>query len=135
MPTRFLDTNVLVRHITVDDPIKARAARELLLRVERGEEQVASSPLVVFETIFTLQSFYQVPKQRIRALLLPLINMPGLSLPDKRLYEPAFDLWVQSPMSFADAYNSVYMQANQLTQIYSWDTDFDRVPGITRLEP
>ena len=61
--------------------------------------------------------------------------MPGLSLPDKRLYEPAFDLWVQSPMSFADAYNSVYMQANQLTQIYSWDTDFDRVPGITRLEP
>jgi len=135
MPTRFLDTNVLVRHITVDDPIKARAARELLLRVERGEEQVASSPLVVFETIFTLQSFYQVPKQRIRALLLPLINMPGLSLPDKRLYEPAFDLWVQSPMSFADAYNSVYMQANQLTEIYSWDTDFDRVPGITRLEP
>jgi predicted nucleic acid-binding protein len=135
MPTRFLDTNVLVRHITVDDPIKARAARELLLRVERGEEQVASSPLVVFETIFTLQSFYQVPKQRIRALLLPLINMPGLSLPDKRLYEPAFDLWVQSPMSFADAYNSVYMQANRLTQIYSWDTDFDRVPGITRLEP
>ena len=135
MPTRFLDTNVLARHITVDDPIKARAARELLLRVERGEEQVASSPLVVFETIFTLQSFYQVPKQRIRALLLPLINMPGLSLPDKRLYEPAFDLWVQSPMSFADAYNSVYMQANRLTQIYSWDTDFDRVPGITRLEP
>ena len=135
MPTRFLDTNVLVRHITVDDPIKARAARELLLRVERGEEQVASSPLVVLETIFTLQSFYQVPKQRIRALLLPLINMPGLSLPDKRLYEPAFDLWVQSPMSFADAYNSVYMQANRLTQIYSWDTDFDRVPGITRLEP
>jgi predicted nucleic acid-binding protein len=58
---------------------------------------------------------------------------------DQRKADAAFALllrlFVQYPLSFADAFNIAYMQSHQLTEIYSWDKDFDRVPGITRLEP
>jgi len=37
--------------------------------------------------------------------------------------------------SFADAFNAAYMKARGTTQVYSWDTDFDSIEGITRLEP
>jgi len=131
----FLDTNILLRFLTRDDEGKAQQALDLLLRVERGEEKVITSPLVIFETIYTLQSFYKVPRQLIKEQILSIISLRSLHLPDKNLYHRAFDLYVTKNISFADAYNAVYMQAEEVSHIYSWDRDFDKIDGITRLEP
>jgi len=131
----FLDTNILLRYLTHDDEKKAQRALNLLMRIEEGEEKVITSSLVIFETIFTLQRFYKVPKQRIKELILPIISLRGLQLPRKNLYYHAFDLYVTKNISFADAYNAAYMLAEQVSNIYSWDTDFDKIEGIVRLEP
>ena len=32
-------------------------------------------------------------------------------------------------------YNAAYMLAEGIPNIYSWDKDFDKIEGITRLEP
>jgi uncharacterized protein len=135
MATRFVDTNVLLRYLTKDDPAKAERALSLLLRVERGEERVALSPLVVFETIFTLQHQYHEPREQIRDTVSDLLSLRGVELPDKRLFQRALELYAQRPISFADAYNAVYLQARGLSEIYSWDGDFDKLPGIERVEP
>ncbi len=135
MSTCFLDTNILLRFLTRDDEGKAQQALDLLLKIERGEEKVITSPLVIFETIYTLQRFYKVPRQRIRDKILSIISLRSLHLPDKNLYHRAFDLYVTKNISFADAYNAVYMQAEEVSHIYSWDRDFDKIDGITRLEP
>lgn len=135
MPPRFLDTNVLLRYFTRDDEAKASRALALLTRIERGEERVATSHAVIFETVYTLQRFYNVPRERIRALIAPLIALRGLQLSDKAVYEPAFDLYVARNISFADAYNAAYLRAAGLSEIYSWDTDFDKIDGLTRVEP
>ncbi len=135
MSTCFLDTNILLRFLTRDDEGKAQQALDLLLKIERGEEKVITSPLVIFETIYTLQSFYKVPRQLIKEQILSIISLRSLHLPDKNLYHRAFDLYVTKNISFADAYNAVYMQAEEVSHIYSWDRDFDKIDGITRLEP
>ncbi len=132
---RFLDTNILLRHLTRDDAAKAEQALALLQRVERGEERVETSLLVVFETVFTLLRFYRVPKQQVRELLAPLLELRGFILPNKGLCVDALDLFVGTNISFADAFNAVYMKARGLTEIYSWDTDFDGLEDITRVEP
>lgn len=132
---RFLDTNVLLRYLTQDDDEKAEKALQLLLKVEQGEERIATSSLVIFETIFTLQSFYKVPRQHIKDLMLPLISLRGLQLADKRVYNQAFNLYITKNISFADAYNAAYMQSEGISDIYSWDTDFDKIEGVTRIEP
>ncbi len=135
MPPRFLDTNILLRYFTRDDLTKAEQALALLLRVERGEEKVATSALVIFETVFTLQHTYRQPRETIKTLVGDVIALRGLELPGKHLFERALDLFVEHPISFADAYNAAYMQARGFFEIYSWDGDFDRFPGISRLEP
>ncbi len=131
----FLDTNILLRYLTRDDEAKALSALHLLMRVEQGEEKIITSSLVIFETIFTLQSFYKVPRQQIKELLLPIISLKNLQLPDKIVYYHAFDLYVSKNISFADAYNAAYMLSHQVSNVYSWDTDFDKIENITRLEP
>jgi predicted nucleic acid-binding protein len=131
----FLDTNILLRFLTRDDERKARCALELLMRVERGEEKVITSPLVIFETAYTLQSFYKVPRQTIKEQVLSIISMRSLHLPDKNIFYQAFNLYVTKNISFADAYNAAYMLAEGISNIYSWDKDFDKIEGIARLEP
>jgi uncharacterized protein len=135
MADRFLDTNVLLRYFTRDDEEKAGRALVLLTRVEQGQEKVVTSSLVIFETVFTLQRFYQVPRERIRDLVGDIISLRGLELPGKTQHIHALDLYATTNLSFADAYNAVYAQARGITEVYSWDTDFDRVPGLTRVEP
>lgn len=132
---RFLDTNILLRYLTQDDDEKAEKALQLLLKVEQGEERVITSSLVIFETIFTLQSFYKVPRQHIKDLMLPLISLRGLQLADKKVYNHTFDLYITKNISFADAYNAAYMLLEGIESIYSWDTDFDKIEGVTRIEP
>ena len=135
--TRFLDTNVLVRYLARDDERKAQASLALLQRVEGGEEVVVTSDLVIAEVVFVLQSShrYNVPKRRIRELLEPIIALRGLRLPRKVLYSRAFDLYCEQNMGFADAFNAAYMESHGLSEVYSYDSDFDRVEGLRRVEP
>src|SRR5262245_11920695 len=119
MPSRFLETNVLLRYLTRDDEAKAQRALALLQRLETGQERARSSVIVVFETIYTLQSFYKLPKARIRELLLPVINLRGLQLPGKPVLRQALDLYVEKNLSFADAYIAAEMLRRGETEIYS----------------
>lgn len=135
MPPRFLDTNVLIRYFTRDDEAKARASLALLLRVERGDEAVETSTIVVFETVYALQRIYHVPKPRVRELVLPILELQGLRLPGKRLCIEALDIYAGKNVSFADAYHVAYMRSRMVAEIYSWDRDFDRSEGVTRVEP
>lgn len=94
MQPRFLDTNILLRYFTRDDEQKAQRALNLLARIERGEEKVITSSLVIFETVYTLQSFCKVPRQRIKEQVLSIISMRSLHIPDKSLYYQAFNLYI-----------------------------------------
>ena len=135
MVLRFLDTNVLVRFLTGDDPAKSGRALALLQKVDRGEEQLITSPLVIFETIFTMEKTYHASREAIRKGVEAVISLRGLRLANKRLYNDAFDLYLTANISFADAFNAAFMRSRRHTEIYGWDTDFDRLEGITRVEP
>ena len=135
MIPRFLDTNILLRYLTGDNHQQAERSLRLLLRVENGEEKVFTSSLVIFETVFTLQKFYKVPRQEIAEQILNIISLRNLQLPDKSVYYRAFDLYISTNISFEDDYNAAYTIDQEQPVIYSWDTDFDEIDGITRVEP
>jgi len=59
----------------------------LLLQYFTKDDRVLTSPLVIFETIFTLQSYYKLPREEIRDLLIPILNLRGLKLDYKDIFE------------------------------------------------
>lgn len=132
---RFLDTNILLRYFTGDDVETAEAARRLLAKVERGEERVVTSPLVIFETVFTLQRTYGVSRERIGAMVGAIVALPGIRFAEKQLCLDALSLIVWQSISFADAYTAVHMRSRGITEIYSWDADFDKIEGVNRIVP
>ena len=55
---------------------------------------------------------------------------------DKRVCIRALDLYAQHPfLDFADALGVAHMEARGISEILSYDRDFDRLPGVARVEP
>ena len=132
----FLNTNLLLRHLTQDHADLSPRATALIRRIEAGELIVRISDTVVFETVYTLQRFYRVPRPQVHAIVLPMLELRGIRLAGKRRYRRTFDLYVTiTALSFADCYHAAYMEGASLTDLISFDRDMDRVPTITRKEP
>ncbi len=53
-PPPFLDTNVLLRHLTNDHADHSARATAFLTAVEVGQIRVRTADSVIFETVFTL---------------------------------------------------------------------------------
>jgi predicted nucleic acid-binding protein len=135
MALPFLDTNILLRHLRQDHPQHSPKATALLAQIEQRELRVRLSDIVIAETVFTLQRSYKVPKPAIAQVLLDIINLPALTVNNKRRFKAIFDLYVQLNVPFPDAYLAVQMQQTGSSQIYSFDTDFDRIAGVQRIAP
>jgi predicted nucleic acid-binding protein len=134
MRQAFLDTNVLLRHLCDDHPEQSPKATTMLRSVEQGSLRAHIADTVTFETVFTLERHYRRSKVAIRESLLPLIELPGIVLPGKRRYRQIFALYAERNLPFADAYYAVLMEQLKLTEILSFDGDFDRIPGVVRIE-
>jgi uncharacterized protein len=134
---QFLDTNIFLRHLTKDHPTHSPACFALIQAIEQGSVKAWTSDLVIAEIVFTLSSraLYNLSRTTIRDLLLPLINLPSIKLPNKRVYQRAFDLFTNLPIDYPDAYNAALMESRKQLEIYSYDADFDRIQNVRRLEP
>jgi predicted nucleic acid-binding protein len=130
----LLDTNVLLRHLLGDVPEQSRRASALLKRVEAGDLRVRITESVVFETVFTLSRTYKKTPHEIRDAILPILELPTITLPGKAIVREGFRLFAELNLPFADAYHAALMADLGVTEIYSFDPHFDRVPGITRRE-
>lgn len=132
----FLNTNLLLRHLTQDNADLSPRATALIRRIAAGELVVRTTDTVVFETVYTLQRFYQNPRPRIYAILWPILELPGVRLANKRRLRRTFEIYVSlRALSFADCYHVAYMESQGLSELISFDRAMDRLPTITRVEP
>ena len=136
---RFLDTNVILRYLIRDDDAKAQACYELFRRAQRGEEELTTCEAIVAEAVYVLSSPrlpYRLNPEEIRARLLPILTLRGLKLPHKRVCLRALDIYASSAfLDFEDALAVAHMEQRGITEIVSYDRDFDRVAGVRRTEP
>ena len=134
-PLPLIDANLFVRHIRQDHPNHSSRASDYFGRIETGELVAETNALVISEVVYTLQSFYRESKPAIAASLLPLTELPGLKIPAKARLHRALALYVRYNLSFVDAYLAALAQQRRLPELVSFDHDYDRVPGVTRVEP
>ena len=94
---RAIDTNIVVRFLTGDDPAQAKKARKL---IEAGEIFVATS--VLLESEWVLRSGYGFAAERIVQALRDFAGLPSVTLEDPQLAARALD-WAEQGLDFADA--------------------------------
>jgi predicted nucleic acid-binding protein len=87
-------------------------------------DRLKKSPASVSQLSRFCQAIAHVPRLQICVLTIP-----------ERLVEAAADVSLQTGLLSNDALLVAVMQANSLTNLASHDSDFDRVPGLTRYAP
>ena len=132
---KFLDTNVIVRYLTGDDPRKARQCAQLFERVQGGREAVYTTAMAVAEVVWVLGTRYGHPKANIVEGLRRVLNTSQILFEERETLLMAVDLFERHAIDFIDAYHGAVMLARGTSDIYSYDTDFDHVAGLRRLEP
>ncbi len=135
METAFVDTNIFLRYLTKDDPEKYEKCREMFKRVVKGEITLSTSAMVIAELIWTLQSYYKVPKAEVIEKATVIVGTKNLSIPDKDIVADALVLYARKNIDFIDAYNAVFMRYHGIRDIYSYDEDFELIEDIKRIEP
>lgn len=132
----FIDSNVFLRHLLADHDDQSPRARELFIAVEEGERTVWTSHLVIAELVFVLQGqHYQLPRDQVAGLILPLVELPDLKVPQKAVIRAAFEFYISRSIDFIDCYHAALVLHRGERQLVSFDQDFDRVDGIERVEP
>ncbi len=133
----FVDTNIFIRYLTKDDPRKAQACFDLLQKAQQRAIQLTTSEAVIAEVVYVLSSkeVYNLGRDEIRARLYPLLSVPGLKLPRRKVYLHALDLYAEYPIDFEDALTVAQMSHARIRTLYSYDRGFDRTTQIRRIEP
>jgi predicted nucleic acid-binding protein len=135
MENKFVDTNVFLRYLTKDDLAKYERCREMFRKALEGEIAVSTSGTVIAELIWTLLSYYKVPKAEVIEKVSVIVGTENIFIPDKDVLADALVLYARKNIDFIDAYNAVFMRYHGLREIYSYDEDFEAIEDIERKEP
>jgi predicted nucleic acid-binding protein len=136
---RFLDANVVIDALVDQGTHSHERSLSLFRRLLAGEEEVKLTELVFGEILFFFRrrlSRY-MSSEEVEKQLLPLALAPAVHLENRSRWGTVLSLAKQSNLDVPDLYHIALAQESDHDglEIYSYDTDFDRLPGVKRLEP
>lgn len=91
--------------------------------------------LTIAEIVWVLESVYELDRSSIRAKVVAILGLPGLTVEDQEILLQAIVWYEEKNVDFADAYSAAWMEARGLDEVYTFDQDFDRFEGLTPRRP
>lgn len=129
--TAFVDTNVLIRHLTGDPPeLAVRATRYLA-----AADELLLPDLILAEVAYVLESFYETPRAQVATTLRAVLAFPAIRVVDADLLQRAVEVYEIHRLDFADAYLVASSERTGVGVIASFDRSIDRVSTVRREDP
>ena len=137
MTTPFIDTDVIIRFLTGDDPQKQAAATALFEQVEQGLLTVSAPDTVIADAVYVLSSprLYHLARSAVQELLTALVQLAFFQVQNKLSVLRALELYGSTRLDFGDTLIIASMEQQHSQILYSYDADFDRFEGISRQGP
>jgi predicted nucleic acid-binding protein len=129
--TAFLDTNVLVRHLTGDPPDQAQRATRSLA----GADELLMPDLILAEVAYVLESFCEAPRDQVATSLRAVLAFPAVRVIDPALLQRAVEIYDVERLDFAESYLVACAERAGIGEIVSFDRSIDRLSTIRRIEP
>jgi predicted nucleic acid-binding protein len=127
----FVETNILVRHLTGEPPAMAARATAYLA----SADELFLADLSVAETVYVLESFYEVPRPEVAVAMRSLIAFNLIVTVDPALLLRAIEVYEIDRLDFAEAYLVACAESTGVGSVASFDKSIDRVKTVERIEP
>lgn len=127
----FVDTNILVRHLTGDPSEMAAQATAYL----SSSSELLLTDLVVAETVYVLESFYKAPREVVAEAMRSLIAFGSIITVDPALLLRAIEVYEIDRLDFAEAYLVASAETTGVNRVASFDKSIDRIETVKRVDP
>jgi predicted nucleic-acid-binding protein len=97
-------------------------------RVEESKEIVIITDEVVTETVWTLESFYNVPRQEIAERLAALVCLGGVQVSSRDILTHALQLFASTSVDFVDCLLAARGSQRNISVYTVDETDFRKLP-------
>ena len=125
---RAIDTNVLLRLVTGDDPVQCRTSEDF---VEKG---AWVSVLVFAETVWTLASKYGHDVSGVEQAVKMLLSHDRIVLQDADAISEALELFSHRPsLGFSDCLILALARKHGHLPLGTFDRNLGKLPGAQRL--
>lgn len=136
MKKSFVDTNLFIRYLTNDDPVKADRVEQLLDQAANGTVALVTTEMVIAEIVWVLESFYGLSPSNIAPLIRGILATPGLEVINGPQLRRALELYEGEGIDFIDGYIAAVMEKHNIDELYSYDRKhISRLKRIARKEP
>jgi len=137
---RFLDANIFIyayykprRRLTGQEETMKNLAKEIVGKISEGKEDVMTTVVHISEMANILKqgmSLDELHETVFGLLTLDNVETTGVSKED---YSAATELGMELGLDPNDALAVQVMRLHNITEIYSFDKDFEKVKGISKL--
>lgn len=132
MDSYFIDTNLFLRYLTNDLPEQATLLEKLIEKSILGEIKLVTNSMVFAEIIWTLQSYYEYPKDIIDEIVSTIVASRAFEIEEREILLQALEDFHFLNIDFIDAYIGSWMKEKKLEKICTLNIkDFSRIPGLT----
>jgi len=131
-----IDTNIIVYSLAGDYP-EHPPCRDLFIQIAKGTLSVIISGIVMMEAYHTLVYKIQYPPKEVKRRLIALMkskNINILAISSKTILF-ALEVASQYKIGGRDALIAANYLESGCSEIFSHDSDFDRIPLLQRNDP
>jgi predicted nucleic-acid-binding protein len=119
-----LDTNVLVRFFTQDDPVQFRQARSFIKTELSGDEPGYVNLIVLAEFAWTLARAYRFSKDEITRAIDALLDTAEIAVQNEEAVAAAVSLCKSANLDFVDALIAVLNRDAGCRETWTFDVRF-----------
>ncbi len=137
---RFLDANVFIyayykpkKQLTQKEKQMKDHAKKIISEVSQGKEEVMMTVVHLSEAVNILK--HGMPLERLTNVILGLFMLDNVKIRgvSREAYFAATELGDDLKLDPNDALAVDVMRLSNIKEIYSFDEDFDKIGGISRL--
>lgn len=131
----FVDTNYFLRFLLKDVSSQSQKAKQLFGQGARGEVELFSNILVIFEVFWVLVSFYQKDKSRAVQIIKRMIeDLSFIEFSERKEILKAIELFQESSIEFEDAYHLAFSFSKKGSGLASFDKKLTQIAKKSSLD-
>ena len=133
---RGIDSNIIVYALNEDLP-EHFFCKDLMKKVINGKEIVSIPSIVFMESFYALVYAYKFKETEVKKRLIALIDSRNMILMDitTATILLAFEIAEKFETGGRDSLIAASLLENKIQEIYSHDSDFDKIILLKRIDP
>ncbi|TKJ28016.1 MAG: hypothetical protein CEE42_00605 [Promethearchaeota archaeon Loki_b31] len=133
---RGIDSNILVYALNKDFP-EYLPCKELLINIVNGKELVSIPSIVFMECFHALVRAFKYKEVEVKKRLVAIMDSKNINVLDISTSSIlfAFEIAEKYKTGGRDSLIAASLLENKIQEIYSHDTDFDKILLIKRIDP